>query len=63
MGKLTPNSSGRPHYDPIRGHAVKVKLEPGRSYAFWLNSDNFTTQKIVKATQPFLPVNFSNKSN
>ncbi len=38
----TPDFIGSPRYDAdARTCIAKVKLEPGRSYAFWLNSDNF----------------------
>ena len=38
----TPQFIGSPHYDDnLRTCIARVKLEPGRSYAFWLNSDNF----------------------
>ena len=44
----TPDFIGQPHYaTDLRTCVVKVKLEPGRTYAFWLNSEkfqNFTDQ-------------------
>ena len=42
----TPEFIGRPHYESdLRTCVGKVKLEPGRTYAFWLNSDNFRNFK------------------
>lgn len=38
----TPNSADKPKYDSDRKTCVmKVQLEPGKTYAFWLNSQNF----------------------
>ncbi len=38
----TPESAGEPHYlDGRRTCVMKVRLEPGRTYAWWLNSDKF----------------------
>ncbi len=38
----TPEMIGQPHYEADGKICVaKVKLEPGRTYAFWLNSENF----------------------
>jgi RNA polymerase sigma-70 factor (ECF subfamily) len=38
----TPDFIGKPHYESdLQTCAVKVKLEPGRAYAFWLNSGKF----------------------
>jgi len=38
----TPDFIGQPHYETDgRTCAVKVKLEPGRTYAWWLNSEKF----------------------
>ena len=39
--------SGKPiHYEKDRRTCVlKVKLEPGKTYAIWLNSDKFTNFK------------------
>ena len=38
----TPEFIGQPHYEAGgRTCVAKVKLEPGRTYAFWLNSENF----------------------
>jgi tetratricopeptide (TPR) repeat protein/predicted Ser/Thr protein kinase len=42
----TPEFLGQPHYEAdARTCVVKTKLEPGRTYAFWLNSDNFQNFK------------------
>jgi hypothetical protein len=42
-GKDTfPKTTGKPHYlDDKRTCVLPVKLEPGKTYAIWLNSDNF----------------------
>ena len=38
----TPEFVGSPQYDKDkRTCKAKVKLEPGRTYGFWLNSNNF----------------------
>lgn len=38
----TPDFIGQPHYDvDSRTCIVKAKLEPGHTYAFWLNSEKF----------------------
>jgi Bacterial Ig-like domain len=38
----TPDSIGDPQYDTAhRTCSLKVKLDPGHTYAFWLNSGNF----------------------
>ena len=36
-----PEMAGEPWYVDDRTCAVKVRLEPGRTYAFWLNSEEF----------------------
>jgi signal peptidase I len=42
----TPDFIGSPHYEPDDKTCVaKAKLEPGRTYGFWLNSDNFQNFK------------------
>jgi hypothetical protein len=42
----TPRSLGKPKYDADRKTCVmKVKLEPGKTYAYWLNSSNFKNFK------------------
>lgn len=61
----TPEFIGRPHYESdSRTCVVKVKLEPGRSYAFWLNSDNFHNFKDRQgnAAVPYLLI-FQTKPN
>jgi hypothetical protein len=51
----TPESDGPPHYlDDHRTCVMKVRLEPDRTYAWWLNSEkfkNFTDQ----ASRPAVP--------
>lgn len=38
----TPEFLGKPRFDADRRTCVvKVKLEPGKTYGFWLNSQNF----------------------
>ena len=38
----TPESLGKPHYESDRRTcAMKVKLEPGKTYGWWINSQNF----------------------
>ena len=38
----TPDFIGKPQYDVAhRTCTVKVKLEPGKTYGFWLNSENY----------------------
>ena len=42
----TPDFIGSPHYEADgETCAVQVKLEPGRTYAFWLNSEKFLNFK------------------
>jgi hypothetical protein len=37
-----PQSLGKPHYDADqRTCAMKVKLEPGKTYGWWINSQKF----------------------
>jgi tetratricopeptide (TPR) repeat protein len=53
----TPEFIGQPHYEADgRTCAVKVKLEPGKTYAFWLNSDQFKnfTDRAGQAAVPYL---------
>ena len=51
----TPEFIGQPHYEADgRTCVVKVKLEPGQTYAFWLNSENFQNFKD-QAGQPAVP--------
>jgi Bacterial Ig-like domain len=38
----TPESIGKPHYEADHKTCVmKVKLEPGKTYGWWINSQNF----------------------
>ena len=51
----TPEFIGRPHYEAdSQTCVVKVKLEPGRTYAFWLNSDKFQNFKDLEG-RPAVP--------
>ena len=51
----TPEFIGRPHYESdSQTCVVKVKLEPGRTYAFWLNSDKFQNFKDLEG-RPAVP--------
>ena len=51
----TTDFIGQPHYETDgRTCAVKVKLEPGRTYAFWLNSEKFHNFQD-RAGQPAVP--------
>jgi serine/threonine protein kinase len=51
----TPDFIGQPHYEADgRTCAVKVKLEPGETYAFWLNSEKFHNFQD-SAGQPAVP--------
>jgi len=50
----TPDFIGQPHYETDgRTCAVKVKLEPGRTYAWWLNSEKFLNFRTAKTVPPF----------
>lgn len=38
----SPNPNDRPHYDSDKKTCIlKVKLEPNRTYGYWINSQNF----------------------
>ena len=51
----TPEFIGRPYYEfDSQTCVVKVKLEPGRTYAFWLNSDKFQNFKDLEG-RPAVP--------
>ncbi len=51
----TPESLGPPHYLPDQRTCVmNVRLETGRAYAWWLNSDNFKNFTSL-AGQPAVP--------
>ena len=50
-----PELIGSPQYDAERHTCtVKVKLEPGRTYACWLNSERFTNFKDTNG-EPAVP--------
>jgi RNA polymerase sigma-70 factor (ECF subfamily) len=54
-----PKVNGDPHYDRDRRTCVlPVKLEPGKAYAFWLNSEKFGNFKDADgmAAVPYLLV-------
>ncbi len=58
-----PEIKGEPRYEPDRKTAVlPVKLEPGRTYAIWVNSEKFRNFKDTggRSAVPFLLV-FSTK--
>ena len=55
----TPEGTDKPHYDADKKTCVlKVKLEPGKTYGYWLNSDKFTNfrDKQGRAAVPYLLV-------
>jgi hypothetical protein len=61
----TPEFIGDPHYEKDgRTCALKVKLETGRTYAFWLNSEKFNnfTDHAGQPAVPYLLI-FQTKSN
>ena len=42
----TPEGIGAPHYDADKRTCVlKVKLEPGKTYGYWINSQSFKNFK------------------
>jgi RNA polymerase sigma-70 factor (ECF subfamily) len=54
-----PKTTGKPHYMPDKRTCVlPVKLEPGRFYAIWLNSENFGNFKDTtgRSAVPYLLV-------
>ncbi len=54
-----PETTGKPHYmDDHRTCVLPVKLEPGRTYAIWVNSQNFGNFKDAdgKSAVPYLLV-------
>ena len=58
-------SVGKPHYDATRRTCIlKVKLEPNKTYGYWLNSPNFHGFKDAQghAAVAYLLV-FQTKSN
>ena len=61
----TPKSIGKPKYEADRKTCVmKVKLEPGKTYAYWLNSSNFKNfkDKEGRSAVPYLLI-FKTKSS
>lgn len=52
-----PKTTGKPHYDSDhRTCILPVKLEPGHTYAIWLNSNNLHgfQHKNAHAAVPYL---------
>ena len=61
----TPEIIGQPHYESDgRTCVAKVKLEPGRTYAWWLNSNQFKnfTDQAGRPAVPYLLI-FQTKQN
>lgn len=61
----TPDFDGSPQYDAAhRTCSVKVKLEPNKTYGFWLNSENYHNFRDAsgRAAVPYLLV-FTTKAN
>lgn len=55
----TPEGIGKPRYEADRKTCVlKVKLEPGKTYGYWLNSQKFTGFKDTQghSAVPYLLV-------
>ena len=55
----TPQTTGKPHYlDDKRTCVLPVKLKPGTTYGYWLNSQNFHgfQDSSGKAAVPYLLV-------
>jgi hypothetical protein len=55
----TPEGAGSPHYEADKKTCVmKVKLEPGKTYGYWINSQNFKNFKDRqgRAAVPYLLV-------
>jgi RNA polymerase sigma-70 factor (ECF subfamily) len=51
----TPKALGAPRYDTQRKTCVlKVKLEPNKTYGYWLNSENFQNFKDAQG-RPAVP--------
>jgi hypothetical protein len=60
-----PESIGKPHYEAdLKTCVMKVKLEPGKTYGWWINSQNFHGFKDAQGhpAVPYLLV-FQTKSN
>ena len=50
-----PESLGKPHYEADHKTCVmKVKLEPGKTYGYWINSQNFYNFKDAQG-HPAIP--------
>jgi hypothetical protein len=61
----TPESIGEPHYEADhRTCLLQVKLEPWRTYAYWLNSEKFQnfTDRAGRPAVPYLLI-FQTKPN
>jgi hypothetical protein len=61
----TPDFIGDPQYDAThRTCSVKVKLEPNKTYGFWVNSENYHNFRDAQgnAAVPYLLV-FKTKAN
>ena len=61
----TPESIGKPHYEAdLKTCVMKVKLEPGKTYGWWINSQNFHKFKDAQghAAVPYFLV-FQTRSN
>ncbi|HTH49335.1 MAG TPA: Ig-like domain-containing protein [Candidatus Limnocylindria bacterium] len=61
----TPEAKDKPHYEKDQKTCVfKVKLEPGKTYAYWLNSQKFQNFKDTDGhpAVPYLLV-FQTKGN
>ncbi|HEY1788687.1 MAG TPA: Ig-like domain-containing protein [Verrucomicrobiae bacterium] len=61
----SPDFIGDPQYDPAhKTCSVKVKLEPNKTYGFWLNSENYHGFRDAEGHTgvPYLLV-FKTKSN
>jgi hypothetical protein len=59
----TPQTVGEPKYEADhKTWVMKVKLEPGKTYGYWLNSQKFTNFKDVKGT-PAVPYLLTFKTN
>ena len=60
----SPVAVGKPHYDAaMKTCTLKVKLEPNKTYGYWINSQKFTgfRDKQGKAALPYFFV-FQTKS-
>jgi RNA polymerase sigma-70 factor (ECF subfamily) len=61
----TPEGMGKPHYEADhRTCVLKVKLEPNKTYGYWINSQNFHNFKDTQGhpAVPYLLV-FQTKGN